>query len=372
MFVNGKFYTGRKVEHQVLFGVDYCRVHVTDAIGNTWGEKKFGLFLANPQYYVNPDSLKNLQIAPPNVLGLGWTTLYLQDQIKFSGKLALTVACHISRSYVNWEDPDVPDYQRHTKYSRFTPRVGLTWLFSDVLSAYALYDQSYWPQFAKNFEHKPFQPLTGYIIETGMKGYFFKRKLGVNLSLFDVVKNNTATADPLHNEYYIQTGQIKSKGIDVDITGNITQALLVNANYEYADAKITKDSDPGNVGLKNFGTPDHCINFWVKYNLMKGLLKNVSFAMGYQYMGKRSAAWNWSPGDEIKSLPVYNLIDAAISYRTEKFSISLNVYNITNMQYATFGYFNSATNEWRYTPGEPANFRISAGFNLLHKKKVSS
>jgi outer membrane receptor protein involved in Fe transport len=75
------------------------------------------------------------------------------------------------------------------------------------------------------------------------------------------------------------------------------------------------------------------------------------------------------PGDEIKSLPVYNLLDAAISYHNEKFNISLNVYNITNIKYATFGAFNSDTDEWRYTPGEPVNFRLSFGVNLLRKKK---
>ena len=92
--------------------------------------------------------------------------------------------------------------------------------------------------------------------------------------------------------------------------------------------------------------------------------------MGYQYMGKRSAVLNWIPGDEIKFLPVYNLLDAAISYRNEKFNISLNVYNITNINYATLGYFNSATNEWRYTPGEPVNFRLS--FGEIHQLEVEA
>ena len=70
------------------------------------------------------------------------------------------------------------------------------------------------------------------------------------------------------------------------MTGNITPALMVNANYEYADAKIMEDSDPNMVGQKNFGTPDHYGNLWLKYTLLKGSLKNTSFAVGYQYMGK--------------------------------------------------------------------------------------
>ena len=153
------------------------------------------------------------------------------------------------------------------------------------------------------------------------------------------------------------------------MTGNVTPSLVVNANYEYVNAEITKDSDPKNVGLKNFGTPDHVANLWMKYNLLHHKLKGLSFGMGYQYMGKRSAAWKWEPGDEINYRPVYNLLDAALGYSNEKFNISLNIYNITNINYATLGYFNSATNEWRYTPGEPVNFRLSVGINLVHLKK---
>ena len=79
------------------------------------------------------------------------------------------------------------------------------------------------------------------------------------------------TSDPLHQGYSIETGQITSRGIDVDMNGNITPALTINANYEYADAKITKDSDPNMIGMKNFGTPDHDFNLWLKYNFLHGV-----------------------------------------------------------------------------------------------------
>jgi iron complex outermembrane receptor protein len=95
---------------------------------------------------------------------------------------------------------------------------------------------------------------------------------------------------PLHVNSYIQTGQVVSNGVKFDVTGNLTAALTLNANYEYAAAKITKDNDANLVGLRNFGTPDHYGNLWMKYTLQQGKLKGVSFAAGYQYMGKRSGA----------------------------------------------------------------------------------
>ena len=338
-------------------------------MGGTWGEQKFGLYLKQPQYFVNPDSLKDFQIIPTTVVRWGWTSLYLQDHIKIAGKLVITLAGHFTHAPLYYANPDIPDYQKNTHSDKFLPRAGLTWLFSDNVSVYALYDNCFWAQQGPNIQNKPFVPLTGYDIEAGMKSYFFKKKLILNLSVYNIVKNHVVTPDPTSFGNYIQRGQITSKGIDFDLTGNITQALIVNANYSYTDAKDTKDTDSTMIGMKNFGTPDHYGNLWIKYDLLHGKLKNISFALGFQHMGKRNAEVNWIPGTEVHFLPVFNLLDAAVSYRTEKFHISLNVYNITNINYATLGSFNSWTNEWRYTPGEPVNFRLSFGVNLLCGKK---
>ena len=205
-------------------------------------------------------------------------------------------------------------------------------------------------------------------METGLKSYFLDKKLGLNFSVYHIVKNNNLTADPANNGYYIQTGQIISNGIDLDMTGNITPAFTINANYAYNNAKITKDNDPNLIGIKNFGTPDHAVNLWIKYQLLSGKLKGLSFGFGYQYMGKRSALYFENPGTGNIYLPVHNLLDAAVSYKNQKFNISLNVYNITNSTYAANGFY-TWLNEWRYTPGEPVNFRLSFGISLLRTRK---
>jgi iron complex outermembrane recepter protein len=365
-FLDGKFFTGRNFEHKILFGLDYCNSSSKDR-GNAqgYGEKKFGLYTPDPDYYVNPDSMK---ISPSDVatkLSFHWLTLYAQDNMKIAGKLIITLAGHLTHAVVESENNGAPDYQEKNLYNVFSPRAGVTWLFSNTVSAYVLYDESFYPQIGPNFERKQFDPMTGHDIEAGMKGYFFKKNLALNFSVYDIVKNNTLTADPLHDGYYIQTGQITSKGIDMDITGNITNALTVNANYEFCDAKITKDNDPKTVGIKNYGVPDHTCNLWLKYKLLHCRLKGVSFAMGYQYMGKRNAA-----GDENIFMPVYNLLDAALGYSNGRCTVGLNLYNITDVTYMTIGHFNTDTNAWTYRPGEPINFMLSFGYNLSGKNKI--
>jgi iron complex outermembrane recepter protein len=188
----------------------------------------------------------------------------------------------------------------------------------------------------------------------------------LNSSAFHTVRNNLATPDPVHPDNWVQKGQIVSNGIDFDLTGNITPSIVVNANYEYVDAKITKDTDPLNVGLKNYGTPNHSANLWLKYNLGKGKLKGMSFAAGYQFMGKRVAVDYYSPDPAF--IPPHNLFDASVGYANERFTVNLNVYNLTDINYADRAYY-AQLDEWRYTPGEPVNFRLSVGVNLLPTKK---
>jgi iron complex outermembrane receptor protein len=370
--IDGKFYTGDKIEHKILAGIDLCHAGFKGIYGETRGQKKFGLYLPQPQHYIHPDSLKDFTISPLFKETHGWAALHLQDHIKIVRKLVVTLAGRFTHFFHNINniigDPTAADYEKHVMINTVTPRAGLTWLFSDNVSLYVLYDKSFWPQLAKNFENKPFKPLTGYNLESGVKGFLSNKKINYNFSLFHIVKNNTLTPDPQHINYFIQRGQVISNGIDFDMTGSIGPALTLNANYEYVDAKTTKDSDPAVVGVKNLGTPAHSGNLWLKYDWRKGKLKGFSFAAGYQYMGKQSAVWYYNPDPDTRFFPAYHLLDAALSYSNRKLNISLNVYNITNSNYAANGFY-SQLNEWRYTPGEPVNFRLSFGISLLGNKK---
>jgi iron complex outermembrane receptor protein len=86
------------------------------------------------------------------------------------------------------------------------------------------------------------------------------------------------------------------------------QPLIVSANYEYIGAKVTKESDPNSIGIKNWLTPDHRANPWLRYKLLNGDLKGLAFSIGYQYTGKRGAVWYFQYPDKTKLLPAYNLL----------------------------------------------------------------
>jgi iron complex outermembrane receptor protein len=102
-FIDGKFQTGRKIEHKVLFGLDYHNEGFKGFVGGTWGQKKLGLYIPKPDYYVNPDSLRNFEINWAGHAITRWIALYLQDHVKIADKLVVTLAGHLTHASNIWE-----------------------------------------------------------------------------------------------------------------------------------------------------------------------------------------------------------------------------------------------------------------------------
>src|SRR5690349_20908311 len=101
--------------------------------------------------------------------------VYVQDHLKIYDKLVLTVAgrfTHLTTGQ-DWNTPDDPEYQ--VTDNKFTPRLGLTYLFSDDISVYALHDESFLAQRGAIFGGGRLPALTGSNNEIGVKALLFKK-----------------------------------------------------------------------------------------------------------------------------------------------------------------------------------------------------
>jgi outer membrane receptor for ferric coprogen and ferric-rhodotorulic acid len=87
----------------------------------------------------------------------------------------------------------------------FTPRTGLTWLFTENISLYASVMISTSKANRTNNRTETVQATTGYDMETGMK-VFSLIKNWVEFFFIYMVKNNTVTRSG-DVGYYIQKGQ---------------------------------------------------------------------------------------------------------------------------------------------------------------------
>jgi len=366
LFADGKFYTGSHVEHKVLLGVDYGNGSEGSTSNGNWGENKYPLAIKNPTYYLPKESL---ELDPANnytwVSTNKWQALYIQDHIKFYNKVILTVAGRFTqlKTGQDYNSADDPAYE--VTDNKFTPRLGLTYLFTPNLSAYIMHDESFLAQRGAIFGGGRLPALTGSNNEIGIKALLFNKQLSITASVYDMRKNDVGTSDFDHPGFYLKTGQIRSTGLDFDVAGKINANLYVNVNYAYVNPRITKDQEVSYIGLQNSGTCKNLGNAWIKYQINSGALKGLGFGTGMQYTDKRSAVspgWNSAKGN--KYLPEYTLFDAAISYTTGKFSINLNAYNLANKRYATGGWWYPDFNEYLFYQGTPRNFRLQTTFRL--------
>lgn len=366
LFLDGRFNTGRNAEHRVLIGIDYGDGTEGNTYGGTWGENKYPISIKEPVYYLPKDTLTFKGDRYSWLASNKWEALYVQDHLKLFNKLVVTLAGRFTRLTTGQDynnPPDDPAYE--VVDNKFTPRVGLTYLFTPNLSAYILHDESFLSQRGAIFGGGRLPPLTGSNNEIGIKALLFRKQLSFTASVYDIKKNDVGSADVIHDGYYLKTGQIRSRGVDIDLAGRINQNFYVNANYSYTDPKITKDTDKSFIGLQNNGTCKNIANIWLKYQLSNGVFKGLGFGAGWQFNDKRSGIYpGYGSEDGNKYLPSYQLFDAALSYTTSRLSINLNAYNLTNKRFASGGSWNVDINEWMFDVGEPFNFRLQTTIRL--------
>jgi len=366
LFVDGKFYTGRNAEHKVLIGVDYGDGSEGSTSDGNWGENKYPLAINNPVYYLPKDSLVLTGANLYNWKATNrWQALYIQDHLKLFDKVIVTLAGRFTHLVTGQDFNSVDDPEYEIKDNKFTPRVGLTYMFSPNISAYIMHDESFLSQRGAIFGGGRLPPLAGSNNEFGIKALLFKKQLAITASVYDMRKNDVGTSDEAHPGFYLKTGQIRSTGLDLDIAGRINDNWYINANYAYVNPRISKDENKSVIGLQNAGTCKNLSNLWVKYQVTTGVLKGLGIGAGYQYTDKRGAVYpGWNDIEGNKYIPAYQLFDASLSYSTGKFSINFNAYNLTNKRYGTGGWWYPDFDEYLFYQGTPRNFRLQTTFRL--------
>ncbi len=147
------------------------------------------------------------------------------------------------------------------------------------------------------------------------------------IAYYDLVRDNVLTTDPNNPEFSIQTGQQRSRGIELNIAGQILPGWNIYAGYAYTDARITKDNTyrPGN---RLYITPENAVNLWTTYEFQRGGLKGFGVGLGLFYVGERE-------GDLENNfqLPDYFRTDAALFYKRGQLRAQLNFRNLFNIGY---------------------------------------
>ncbi|OLP60598.1 TonB-dependent receptor [Xaviernesmea oryzae] len=235
------------------------------------------------------------------------TGIYVQDQIRID-RLALTFGGRQDWSMLDTKDR-LGGGTTHQDDQAFTGRVGAVYLFDNGLAPYASYSTSFEPVLGTAFGGEAFEPTTARQTEVGIKYQPPGKDSFVGLSGFDITQENVGTVDPLHPFYKVQTGEVRSRGIEVEARAALTDRLDLIGAYTWLDTTVQKDTDPLALGKRFVAVPDVLASLWTTYHFTDGALAGLSLSGGARYVGK-------SAGDPVNSfsVPATTLFDAAIRY----------------------------------------------------------
>jgi iron complex outermembrane receptor protein len=160
--------------------------------------------------------------------------------------------------------------------------------------------------------------------------------------VFDITKQNVLTIDPANTSYSIAAGEVRSRGVELDFNGKLTQHWRLNGNLAYTDAVVTKDNTLA-VGSRLINVPKTSGSLLGVYENTDSNGGLYGVGGGFNYVGERT-------GDATGSfmLPAYTTVRALAYWQfTPKMRLSLNVNNLFNKQY----YASSYSSVW-ITPGD--------------------
>jgi iron complex outermembrane receptor protein len=338
--LSGEEYTGA-IRHRILAGVD---------MGNKkfWGDfrtlkrniklpggKMFNVY--NPEYGFAFDSIPKIDRSVSVRTRAGATTYatvvnyvsaYAQDELAFfNNTLRVSLAARFTHAETvgKTKTAGISD-------NVITPRVGVSYSVDKSTSVYALYDQSFVPQTGLDSNLTPFKPIKGNDMEIGVKKDWFNSRWSTAVTGYRITRENAKVAlgikDSRGADVSVMLGETVTKGIEVDINGEILPGLNANVNYAYTDSKITKESPttkPENTTIGNItpNTAAHVTNGWLSYHLRSGVLKGFGASGGFQWQAERAVG-----STKVANIPNYFRTDAGLSYGKGSYHISFLVNNL--------------------------------------------
>jgi iron complex outermembrane receptor protein len=324
----GKFKTG-SIEHQLLFGFSWQR-YTFDNRSLYTSAPSLDLFdpiygAATPIIFDDPISARF--ISKRSTVGL-----YLQDQVTLLPNLKLLIGGRydiVSEDTTNQPidiDGRTPlgEPSKDSFYNEaFSPRIGLVYQPIEPISLYASYSRSFVPNNERTRNGEILEPTQGTQYEIGVKTEFFEGKFAATLAAYEITKTNVSTQDPEDRNFSIAAGEVKSRGLELDLAGEPLPGWNIIASFFVNDSFVSEDNDPTLVDETFVNAPDEGASLWTTYELQEGDLKGLGFGFGIFYVGNREVEL-----PNTFRLPSYVRADATIFYRRENWRVGLNFKNL--------------------------------------------
>jgi catecholate siderophore receptor len=270
---------------------------------------------------------------------------YVQDQVEI-GPVELVAGLRYDRFDISVDD-FITGITTERIDNLWSPRIGIIFHPIETVSVYGSYSRSYLPQSGDQFNSLDvtganLEPERFDNYEVGVK-WEPREGLLLSAAAYQLDRTNTrapgATAGTI-----VATGEQRSRGIELEMAGQITSQWQVSLGYALQDAEITETTSAAPAGREVPQVPKHQISMWTRYDF------TPRFGAG---LGLHHQSESFASISNAVVLPSYTRVDAALFVRlTEQIEVQVNVENLLDESY-----FPTAHNDNNITTGAPITAR---------------
>lgn len=278
---------------------------------------------------------------------------YVQDTLYLTDKW-IAVAGARYQYYTQYAGKGRPfNVNTDSHDEKLTPKFGLVYKLSPSVSLFGNVSQAFMPQssIASYIGNLPPEESTAY--ELGAKFDLFDG-VTANIALFDIHKKNVLYTEDVGDETVAKTaGKVRSRGVEVDVAGSLTENLNVIASYGYTDAKVLEDPDYAGKPLPN--VPRHTGSLFLTYDFNNVIDSNTLTVGGGGHAVSRRSGTNGAD----YYLPGYAVADVFAAYKMKlKYPVTLQV-NVKNLFDKTYYTSSIATNNLGNQIGDPREVQFT-------------
>ncbi len=326
------------MQHDLVFGLDdeYRKIYRADLIR----QAPRGTFDYNNPVYGNEVAGSKVSAPDSNQTDLLRSdSLFFQDAIHLNDQWILVGGARY-QMYDQYAGKGVP-FTANTDGNgqKWVPRAGLVYRYTDQLSFYGSYTESFKPNSTiaplanKTVLNGSLQPEESKAWELGTK-FDLPGRITASAALFTIDKRNVLVqvGEGLTSEYSV-AGKVRSRGLELDASGQLTDKWSLIGSYAYTDAEVTEDPKLKGNRLQNVAKSTGSLSAVYDFGSILGG-DQLRVGAGARYVGERA-------GDAANSfeLPSYTVADVFASYDTrlegQKVKFQLNVKNLFDRTYYT-------------------------------------
>src|SRR3546814_76248 len=165
----------------------------------------------------------------------------------------------------------ISDWSSDVCSSDLSPRAGLIYKPAEPVSIYASYSRSFLPRAGEqlaslSLTNQALDPESFTNYEVGAK-WDLRPDLSSTIAVYRLNRSNVVVSDPVDPSRSVLVDGQYSKGVELGLSGRLTEAWSVMGGYAYQEGELTEtQSSTARKGATLAQLPRHSASLWNRYD----------------------------------------------------------------------------------------------------------